>query len=644
MSKESEALKQQVSLRNVVAGVVKLEKRGGEYWGLCPFHSEKTPSFAVKVKNGEEVFFCQGCGKGGDVITFIELHDNVTKKAAFDKVKALAGNTEWREEAHKVQAAFQSVVETPKKTYSLASYQPKEEALQDNAEAIKYLEDVRGISRETARALHLGYSQSAPPGAKLKSEDEHARDAGWICFPRIVGDKVVACKMRSIVAKAFTQLADMDPKALFNTETINPMDPVFVTEGEYDTAIFEQADFRAVSLPNATTKLTPEWKVMLKKAPYVVLAGDVDIAGGQKMRELLHELGENTLLIQWPTPKDANDFFRNQCNRDITMFRQKVEELIAVARSTPVEGYTSLIQRLRNTVGTDGENDPYRLHFSIPDLDRMAYIPVADGGYCVFYSTYSGSGKSVLVTQVVIDEAKRGETVVVYSPELSGGSYLALIAAQTLPERKINRSLVVTREDYLAAADVLDQPTANGSTFQYYVGHEMPEGNKLGFIESVLKIIRPTRFVIDTFPCIVERIKGESTVEAEGRTAESISALGKKYGCIFLVVGQSNKEAEDIKEKRRDSHGVLRGSRVIYDKAHAVFLLHRKKKEDGTGQADLLEEKTLIAMEKNRTSGPGAQAVYLMYVREKSRFYLQDAHSDATMVESAPTESEYENY
>ena len=139
------------------------------------------------------------------------------------------------------------------------------------------------------------------------------------------------------------------------------------------------------------------------------------------------------------------------------------------------------------------------------------------------------------------------------------------------------------------------------------------------------------------------RQKGESTVDAEGRTAEALSALGKKYGCIFIVIGQSNKEAEDIKEKRRDSHGVLRGSRVLYDKAHAIFLLHRKRKEDATGQDDLLEAETLVKMEKNRTSGPGAQQIFLRYERSRSRFYLQERSDSATVPSETGNQSNYDD-
>lgn len=633
----AEELKQKVSLRDVAAGVMKLEQRGGEWWGLCPFHEEKTSSFAIKVKDGEEVFFCQGCGKGGDVITFIELREHCTKKEAFERVRALAGNTEWQEEARKVQATFQTVVDAPKQVLPLVGWERKEAALRANAEAMTYLSEVRGITAETATLLRLGYVQSTK--GRLGEADEHARDKGWICFPRIVGDKIVAVKMRSITTKAFTQIAGMDPKALFNTETINALTPVFVTEGEFDTAIMEQAGFSTVSIPNANTKVTPEWKVLLKNAPCVILAGDNDgKIGSDAMQVLLRELGENTYLLLWPGAKDANDFFRNQCERDVEVFKRKVNELVEAAKSTPVEGFTSLIQRLRTSAGTDGENDRFRLHFAIPALDRMAYVPVQEAGYVVFYSTYSGTGKSVFTTQIVLDEAKLGEVVVVYSPELSGAPYLALVAAQTLPHKNINRSLVVTQQDYQDTADVLDQPTANGSPFQFYVGHVLPSGDPLEFIESTLKIIRPTRFVIDTFPCVVAKQKGESTVDAEGRTAEALSSLGKKYGCIFIVVGQSNKEAEDLKEKRRDSHGVLRGSRVLYDKAHAIFLLHRKKKEDATGQDDLLEPDTLVKMEKNRTSGPGAQAIYLTYVRSRSRFYLLEKNDGGNMSQ-APEES-----
>jgi hypothetical protein len=647
-------LKQKVSLVDVASAVVKLEKRGGEWWGCCPFHSESTPSFAIKDKNGCEVFFCQGCGKSGDVITFIELHEHLSIADAFNRVKELAGNTAWREEAKKVQAAFVNVADKPKLVMPVAGWEKKEHALLHNSEAMRFLTEERGLDIDTIKAMRFGYVQSIKgfinaKGVDEKTEDglaeiERIRNAGWICFPRIDGDKIVAVKMRGIAAKAFSQIANMDPKALYNVDCINALEPVFVTEGEFDAAIFRMCGFCAVSIPNANTKITPEWKVRLKQAPYVVLAGDNDgKAGSDAMRLLLNELGENTYLLLWPGEKDANDFFRKTCARSIEKFQQKVNELVEVAKSTPVEGFMSLIQRLRTSVGTDGKNDPHRMHFSIGVLDDMAYIPVEDAGYFIIYSTYSGTGKSVLTTQVMLEEGQRGQVVVVYSPELSGSSYLALVAAQTLPERNINRSLIVTQDDYNATANALDKPCENGQPFQYYVGHVMPGGDPLAFIESTLKIIRPTRFVIDTFPCIVVRGRGESMVDAEGRTAESISALGKKYGCIFCIVGQSNKEAEDIKEKRRDSHGVLRGSRVLYDKAHAIFLIHRKKKENATGQDDLLENETLVKMEKNRTSGPGPQQIYLTYNRGRSRFYLQEQTECASVSsESGNQEPEVE--
>jgi hypothetical protein len=193
--------------------------------------------------------------------------------------------------------------------------------------------------------------------------------------------------------------------------------------------------------------------------------------------------------------------------------------------------------------------------------------------------------------------------------------------------------MVITQDDYIATADKLDKTCPNGNPFQYYLGHALQGDDPLKFIESTLKVIRPSRFVIDTFPCVVQQKGNEPFVIAEGRTAEALEALGKKYNCLFIIVGQSNKEAEDIKEQRRDSHGVLRGSRVLTDKAHAIYLLHRKKKEDATDQKDTLETATVLKMIKNRTAGPGYQQIYLEYVRDRSRFFKQDK-TDAP----APTE------
>ena len=64
-------LKSRCDISDVVSGYVNLKRRGRNLVGLCPFHSEKTPSFNIYPENGS--FYCFGCGTGGDVITFVMI-------------------------------------------------------------------------------------------------------------------------------------------------------------------------------------------------------------------------------------------------------------------------------------------------------------------------------------------------------------------------------------------------------------------------------------------------------------------------------------------------------------------------------------------------------------------------------------------
>ena len=61
---------------DVISGYVKLTKRGSSYFGLCPFHNEKTPSFSVTP--GKQMYYCFGCGAGGNVFTFLMQYENYT--------------------------------------------------------------------------------------------------------------------------------------------------------------------------------------------------------------------------------------------------------------------------------------------------------------------------------------------------------------------------------------------------------------------------------------------------------------------------------------------------------------------------------------------------------------------------------------
>ena len=86
-------LVEEVRMKNdivdVVSGYVKIQKKGSSYFGLCPFHNEKSPSFSVSP--GKQMYYCFGCGAGGNVFSFVMQYENFTFPEAVKMLAERAG-------------------------------------------------------------------------------------------------------------------------------------------------------------------------------------------------------------------------------------------------------------------------------------------------------------------------------------------------------------------------------------------------------------------------------------------------------------------------------------------------------------------------------------------------------------------------
>ena len=89
----SDDIVEEVRARNdivdVISGYVKLQRRGSSYFGLCPFHNEKSPSFSVSPS--KQMYYCFGCGAGGNVFTFLMEYENYTFPEALKMLADRAG-------------------------------------------------------------------------------------------------------------------------------------------------------------------------------------------------------------------------------------------------------------------------------------------------------------------------------------------------------------------------------------------------------------------------------------------------------------------------------------------------------------------------------------------------------------------------
>ena len=104
---------------DIISGYVRLQKRGSNYFGLCPFHNEKSPSFSVSP--GKQMYYCFGCGAGGNVITFLMEYENYTFAEALKVLADRAGVTLPQEDNSKEAKAREELRTTLLKINKLAA-------------------------------------------------------------------------------------------------------------------------------------------------------------------------------------------------------------------------------------------------------------------------------------------------------------------------------------------------------------------------------------------------------------------------------------------------------------------------------------------------------------------------------------------
>ena len=616
-SEEVDLVKSDPGVLRVYGQYVKgLKKAGDKYVGLCPLHSESTPSFTIFK---DMRYQCFGCGSAHNIFGLIQAVDNCDFKTALEKVKKELGS--WGEAKEKVDRVFKPVAE-PKvyKTILLNQWSKLESALESTQEAIKFLQEQRGISLETAKSLRLGFVQNIGKLAGEGGEDIAA--GGWIAFPSIDGDKITSIKYRSIVRKkpnGFARQPGM-ATALFNTETISPFDALYVTEGEFDAIILEQAGFKAISLPNATAKLTPEQKDKIMQASEVILAGDTDETGSGAMAKLWKELGDRTYLLSWPDgAKDANEYFLTKCNRDVSIFRTKVEELTVKAESQPMPSVYSLQETLLSGEDTNISDSPERMRFPWPGADTM--VNIMPGDVVAVNATNTGMGKTSFVVQWTLFNARKyGRTILNYQTEMRPSEIATMVAANVL--RKDRNFL--TAEDKRQAAREIDG-------VQYYVGSDptLSDINQvLDLLEAAIKRLSPYAVVLDHFHHLTAGIHNEAQVQSAAMTR--IKSMAQIYKVVFINVGQPRKANQQTRGKQIHITDA-KGSAAYADAANAVLTIHRdlNKSEDPTQTKGVYEDRTLVKLLKGRSMGTGNSACYLTSFGEYASFeQIDTTHSN----------------
>ncbi|MDD6343710.1 MAG: DNA primase [Coprococcus catus] len=327
---------------DIIGGYVRLQKKGSSYFGLCPFHNEKSPSFSVSPN--KQMYYCFGCGAGGNVFTFIMEYENQTFPEAVKILADRAGialpEAELTEEQKRERNKRQLLLEINKTAANYFYYQLNGDQGQ---QAREYLEN-RRLSKETQIHFGLGYASKysndlylylkkkgyqdqilKETGLLTYDEKRGAHDKFWnrVMFPimdvnnRVIGfgGRVMGDGMPKYLNSPETMLFDKSRNLYgLNYARTSRKPYMIICEGYMDVIAMHQAGFTN-AVASLGTAFTAQHSVLLKRYTQEVrLAYDSDGAGQKaalRAIPILKSAGINVRVIHMDPYKDPDEFIKN---------------------------------------------------------------------------------------------------------------------------------------------------------------------------------------------------------------------------------------------------------------------------------------------------------------------------------------------
>lgn len=340
-----EELVEEVRERNdiveVIGNYVRLKRTGANYMGLCPFHNEKSPSFSVS--GTKQMYYCFGCGAGGNVFTFLMEYENYTFVEALKALAERAGvklpELEYSEEAKRQADIKSRILEVNKIAGKYFYYQLKTER---GSDALGYLKG-RGLTDETIAHFGLGYSNKfsddlyrylksagyddallSQSGLVTMDERKGSYDKFWnrVMYPIMdVNNKVIGFGGR-VMGEGTPKYLNSPETAVFdksrnlyglNFARQSRKNYMIICEGYMDVIALHQAGFTnaVASLGTAFTGL--QAALLSRYTKEVFLTYDSDEAGTRaalRAIPIMKEAGLTTRVINMKPYKDPDEFIK----------------------------------------------------------------------------------------------------------------------------------------------------------------------------------------------------------------------------------------------------------------------------------------------------------------------------------------------
>ena len=355
-----EEVRQRSDIVDIISSYISLKKSGSSYLGLCPFHNEKTPSFSVS--GGKQMYYCFGCGAGGNVFTFLMEYENLTFPEALEQLAGQAGVALPEKDSSGEDREKRDMRERILEIYKLAAnyFYAKLNSAR-GVEAKRYLLE-RQLSEQTIRHFGLGYSDKYSNDLyqymkKKGFDDTILNQTGLFTFHEKhgAGDKFwnrvmfpIMDRNSRVIAFGGRVMGDAKPKYLNSPETLifdksrnlyglnfvhgKLSHGIIICEGYMDVIALHQAGFTNAVASLGTAFTSQQASLLKRYTDTVYLCYDSDGAGVKaalRAIPMLKEAGVTVRVIRMQPynmddPEEKTKFMNEAAGKCLT-FENEIE-------------------------------------------------------------------------------------------------------------------------------------------------------------------------------------------------------------------------------------------------------------------------------------------------------------------------------